>query len=210
MVAEKLDYADPSLEAAMADEKQHDYDDSHENSAAPTLHEHDLSKNTRRNTMSSISTVDEAESVENYTEAQLAELAIEAGYESQLCAACKKPTHADLERIITRTKTNKSAAGYKYVTWDGPDDPTNPKNMTFARRWAIVATTGLMTFTVSFASSVFSTTTFVTAAKFNVASEVMLLGLSLYVCGFAAGPMVWGPMSEAFGRSRPMLSLIHI
>jgi len=205
MAFEKPDYADPNLEAgSMVDEKQHDYNHSHQSSAAPTLNEHDSPKNARRNTMSSVSTVEEAEPVEDYTEAQLAELAIEAGYESQLCANCKNPTQADLERIITRTKTNKSAAGYNYVTWDGPDDPQNPRNMTFARRWAIVATTGLMTFTVSFASSVFSTTTFVTAAKFNVSSEVMLLGLSLYVCGFAAGPMVWGPMSEAFGRSRPM------
>jgi len=205
MASEKRDYADPNLEAgSSADEKHYDYENSHQSSAAPTIHDHDFAKDNRRNTLSLIDTVEETEPAETYTEAQLAEFAIEAGFEAQLCANCKNPTQADLERVITRTKTNKSAAGYNYVTWDGPDDPANPKNMSWGKRWLIVATTGLMTFTVSFASSVFSTTTFKTAAEFDVSSEVMLLGLSLYVVGFAVGPMIWGPMSEAFGRTRPM------
>lgn len=73
------------------------------------------------------------------------------------------------------------------VDWDGPDDPENPKNMTEARKWAIVGATGAMTFCVSFSSSVFSTTVFQTAAEFHVSTEVMLLGVSLYVLGFAFG-----------------------
>lgn len=44
-----------------------------------------------------------------------------------------------------------------------------------------------MTFVVSFASSVFSTATTVTAVKFDVSLEAMILGVSLYVLGFAFG-----------------------
>ncbi|KMU74527.1 benomyl/methotrexate resistance protein [Coccidioides immitis RMSCC 3703] len=33
-------------------------------------------------------------------------------------------------------------------------------------------------------------------AEFNVSSEVMILGVSLFVLGFAIGPLIWAPMSE--------------
>ena len=63
---------------------------------------------------------------------------------------------------------------------------------------------GLMTFTITFASSVFSTTTEVTSIKFGVSTEVMTLGTSLFVLGLAFGPIVWGPFSELFGRKYPL------
>ena len=44
-----------------------------------------------------------------------------------------------------------------------------------------------MTFCVSFASSVFSTAVVVTAERFETSVEVMILGVSLYVLGFAFG-----------------------
>jgi DHA1 family multidrug resistance protein-like MFS transporter len=47
--------------------------------------------------------------------------------------------------------------------------------------------TAFLTFTVSFASSVFSTATFATADEFGVSCEVMILGVTLYVLGFARG-----------------------
>jgi DHA1 family multidrug resistance protein-like MFS transporter len=55
-----------------------------------------------------------------------------------------------------------------------------------------------MTFCVSFASSVFSTTTFVTAELFGVSSEVMILGLSLYVLGFAFGKLFLVPTFSTY------------
>ncbi|ERF72093.1 hypothetical protein EPUS_09447 [Endocarpon pusillum Z07020] len=78
--------------------------------------------------------------------------------------------------------------------------------MSARRRWMIVLTTGLMTFTVSLASSIFSTAIFVTAEEFRVSSEIMILGVSLYVLGFSFGPLVWGPFSEAYGRTRPLFT----
>ena len=69
------------------------------------------------------------------------------------------------------------------VDWDGPDDPANPKNWSSFRRWLIVVCMGLMTFIVTFASSVFSTATQVTAKEFHVSEEVMVLGTSLFVLG---------------------------
>lgn len=73
------------------------------------------------------------------------------------------------------------------VSWDGPDDPENPQNWTNARKWWISMVTAGLTFVVSFGSSVFSTATTVTAEEFGVSSEVMILGVTVYVIGFACG-----------------------
>ncbi|KAK5708590.1 hypothetical protein LTR17_020528 [Elasticomyces elasticus] len=90
------------------------------------------------------------------------------------------------------------------VEWD-EEDVENPMNMSKARKWRISIITALMTFVVSFGSSVFSTATNVTAEGFGVSSEVMILGVTLYVVGFACGPLIWGPLSEIFGRRNPLM-----
>lgn len=63
---------------------------------------------------------------------------------------------------------------------------------------------GLMTVCVTFASSVFSSATQATARVFNVSPEVMVLGTSLFVLGFAFGPLIFGPLSELYGRKTPL------
>ncbi|KAF2086547.1 MFS general substrate transporter [Saccharata proteae CBS 121410] len=90
------------------------------------------------------------------------------------------------------------------VEWDGPDDPENPMNFPTWRKWLITTIMGLMTFCITFASSVFSTATEATSREFGVSTEVMTLGTSLFVLGFAFGPIVWGPFSELYGRKYPL------
>ncbi|KAK5133776.1 hypothetical protein LTR08_007426 [Meristemomyces frigidus] len=91
------------------------------------------------------------------------------------------------------------------VDWDGPKDPENPQNWTKARKWQISMLTAALTFVVSFGSSVFSTATQVTAQEFGASEELMILGVTLYVLGFACGPLVWGPLSEIYGRRNPLM-----
>ncbi|KAF2686298.1 MFS multidrug transporter [Lentithecium fluviatile CBS 122367] len=90
------------------------------------------------------------------------------------------------------------------IDWDGHDDPENPMNFSRSHKWLITILLGLVTFCITFASSVFSSATQVTAQHFNVSNEVMILGTSLFVLGFAIGPPVWGPLSELYGRKYPM------
>lgn len=63
---------------------------------------------------------------------------------------------------------------------------------------------GLMTISVTFASSVFSTAISPTSLQFGVSREVMVLGTSLFVLGFSFGPLVFGPLSELYGRKMPL------
>ena len=82
------------------------------------------------------------------------------------------------------------------IGYDGPTDPYNPQNWPKPKKYVVTFVYSAMTFCLTFSSSVFSTATVVTAAKFHVSEEVMVLGTSLYVLGFAGGPIVWGPVSE--------------
>lgn len=92
------------------------------------------------------------------------------------------------------------------VEFDGPDDPMNPLNWDHRYKWLYAASLGSMTLVVTFASSVFSTATMVTAQQFGVSTEVMVLGTSLFVVGFAFGPIVFGPLSELYGRKIPLFA----
>lgn len=68
-----------------------------------------------------------------------------------------------------------------FVEFKGLDDPDNPKNWTPKRRWAITVSMGLMVFTVTFASSIFSVNIGVVQEKFNVELVTATLGVALFV-----------------------------
>ncbi|BGP63206.1 hypothetical protein NBRC10512v2_004543 [Rhodotorula toruloides] len=97
---------------------------------------------------------------------------------------------------------SRKGAGWKndVVTFDSKDDPANPKNWTFRRRYFLVALLGMTTMCSTFASSIFSTATPAVAAEFGVSTEVATLGTSLFLCGFILGPIIFGPLSEVYGR----------
>ncbi|KAI2081952.1 hypothetical protein LOZ37_001007 [Ophidiomyces ophidiicola] len=90
------------------------------------------------------------------------------------------------------------------VDWNGPSDPENPMNWSMAKKWYITMMLSTLTFCITFSSSIFSQATGVTAKVFNVSTEVTTLATSLVVLGFALGPLVFGPLSELYGRTRPL------
>lgn len=67
---------------------------------------------------------------------------------------------------------------------------------------AILAYTSLCS---TFTSSVFSASTQAVAAHFRVSFVVATLSTSLYVLGYAFGPILWGPLSELEGRKLPIM-----
>ncbi|KAF5023730.1 hypothetical protein F66182_4204 [Fusarium sp. NRRL 66182] len=87
------------------------------------------------------------------------------------------------------------------VWWDGDKDPQNPYN--FAT-WKKILNCGLvscLTFTTPLASSMFAPGVPQLMDEFNSqSSELASFCVSVYVLGFAAGPMVFAPLSELYGR----------
>lgn len=105
-------------------------------------------------------------------------------------------TDTDLEKggadaeIPQQSEEQEKAKDPNLIEWDGPNDPENPMNWPMSKKWRVTVAMGLMTFCVTFASSVFSNATIPTAELFGVSTEVTTLGTSLFVLGFAVGPMV--------------------
>ena len=64
------------------------------------------------------------------------------------------------------------------VVFDGPDDPANPQNFSKRKKWMITILLSLMTLTITFSSSVFSTAILVVSKKYHVGTEVGTLGVS--------------------------------
>ncbi|EFE29938.1 MFS multidrug transporter, putative [Trichophyton benhamiae CBS 112371] len=67
------------------------------------------------------------------------------------------------------------------VNWEGPHDPENPRNFSRMRKWYITMMLSLLTFCITFSSSVFSQATAVTAKIYGVSVEVTTLGTALIV-----------------------------
>jgi MFS family permease len=57
-----------------------------------------------------------------------------------------------------------------------------------------------VTLAVAFVSSAYSGGVGEILKTFNIGSEVATLGISLFVLGFAIGPLLWAPLSELYGR----------
>lgn len=94
--------------------------------------------------------------------------------------------------------------GIHIIKFNGPTDPDNPMNWNLKYKWMITAILASMTFATTFTSAIFSTAVDATSKKFRVSTEVMTLGTSLFLLGFGFGPIIWGPLSELYGRRLPL------
>ncbi|KAG0646087.1 Citrinin biosynthesis cluster MFS transporter mrr1 [Hyphodiscus hymeniophilus] len=119
----------------------------------------------------------------------------------------REDSEKDLERGLPaeeKKKQEEPPQDPNLIVWNGPNDPENPMNWPVRKKWIITLALGFMTFCVTFASSVFSNATVPVAIEFGVSTETTTLGTSLFVLGFAVGPLIWGPGSEIFGRKLPL------
>ncbi|CAH0050493.1 unnamed protein product [Clonostachys solani] len=87
-----------------------------------------------------------------------------------------------------------------------PIDDRNPRAFSSRKKWTIIFLQALSAFIVAFVSTAFSGALPDVVRTFNVSSEVGVLGISLFVLGFAIGPLFWAPLSELFGRQYAFLS----
>lgn len=87
---------------------------------------------------------------------------------------------ADMERAQEKAD-DAPVVDELLVVFNGPDDPDNPKNWTARRRWGITVVVGLLVFSVTFASSIFSVNIGIVEDKFQVTQVVATLGVALFV-----------------------------
>lgn len=87
-----------------------------------------------------------------------------------------------------------------YIVEFIPNDPRNPMDWPNVKKWTIVMTVAFATLAVAFVSSAYSGATRQIIEEFQISQEVATLGISLFVLGFAVGPLLWAPLSELYGR----------
>jgi MFS family permease len=76
-------------------------------------------------------------------------------------------------------------------------------------RWGLTAIAGLLVLNSTFASSAPSGIVQPLIEYFEFSQEVAILTISLFVAGYCLGPLLWGPLSEAYGR-RPIFIISFI
>lgn len=85
------------------------------------------------------------------------------------------------------------------VSWID-SDPRNPVLWSSLKKWTITFLVGFATLALALISSAYTGGIDQMIAQFRVGEEVITLGVSLFVLGFAIGPLLWAPLSEMFGR----------
>ena len=81
-----------------------------------------------------------------------------------------------------------------------PGDVENPKNWSTTRRWYITVVAVLMVVNATFASSSPSGSLVGISKHFGVSEEAAGLVITLFLLGYCAGPLIFAPLSEFYGR----------
>ena len=86
------------------------------------------------------------------------------------------------------------------VTFDGPDDPLHPFNWPLSKKVIICLILGMDCICISMSSSIFASGVIQICEIYHVIEVVAVLGVTLFVLGFAASPIIYAPLSEIYGR----------
>ena len=81
-----------------------------------------------------------------------------------------------------------------------PNDPRNPMTWGIVQKWFVTLVVAWSTLAVALVSSAYTGGIKDIIMEFQISQEVATLGVSLFVAGFAVGPLLWAPLSELFGR----------
>ncbi|KAI1444492.1 MFS general substrate transporter [Annulohypoxylon stygium] len=96
------------------------------------------------------------------------------------------------------------------VTWTGPDDPENPKNWPFSKKWGVVFIVSIFTFVSPVSSSMVAPGLTTIGRELDIPEPFMQnIVLSIFVLAYALGPLAWGPLSEIYGRV-PILQFTNL
>ncbi|PLW56143.1 hypothetical protein PCANC_04660, partial [Puccinia coronata f. sp. avenae] len=114
------------------------------------------------------------------------------------------PPLTDLTNLSTQTKVETPSLGSYQVAWI-PGDPENPQDRTLASKHLITIGCCIMAFNVALASSAPSSAFAAITHEFDVSDEMATCVTSIFLCGYIAGPLLWGPLSELIGRQPVVL-----
>ena len=139
-----------------------------------------------------------------------------------IAALSQSHTRAQLEQAFTNATLAKEPSrpivpqrtsnGDILVDWYTTDDPENPQNWSFGKKFFASLQIYLYTLAVYMGSAIYTPSAEGVMAEFGVSTEVASFGLSLYVLAYGIGPLIFSPMSEipSIGRNPPYMATMAI
>ncbi|KAF2019077.1 MFS general substrate transporter [Aaosphaeria arxii CBS 175.79] len=87
------------------------------------------------------------------------------------------------------------------VGWESSNDPQNPLNWRPARKWTTTCLLSVIGFTTPFASSILAPAISHVDAEFQIHDLTKSsMPVSIFLLGYAVGPLLLSPLSELYGR----------
>ncbi|KAI0166609.1 major facilitator superfamily domain-containing protein [Xylariaceae sp. FL1272] len=87
-----------------------------------------------------------------------------------------------------------------YVVDFIPNDNRNALLFPAWKKWSITVFKAIAVLAVAFVSTAYSSSLGSIIDEFEISPELALSGVSLFVLGFAIGPLFWAPLGEMYGR----------
>ena len=97
--------------------------------------------------------------------------------------------------VLNHTYAGAGTEKNPYVVEFIPNDPRNPQGFSEMKKWTITCLVAIATLAVAFCSSAYSGGAAQLEEYFGASEELVTGGLSLFVAGYAVGPLFWAPLS---------------
>ncbi|KAI8724854.1 MFS domain-containing protein [Fusarium sp. LHS14.1] len=115
------------------------------------------------------------------------------------------PLHRVLSIITLKPAIGNQKHDSPYINERGyvdfkSGDAGNPRNWSRTRRWTITSIAVLLALNGNFSSSIFAASLDSVMYEFNVSEIAAALTTTLFLLGFCAGPFIFAPLSEFYGR----------
>lgn len=119
-------------------------------------------------------------------------------------------SNTDAEKQAAAAQQSSNITDPNIVTWDGDDDPKNPMNWTARAKTIDCGIIIYLTLLSPLASSMFAPGVPDVLREFHETSDTLAaLVVSVFLLGFAVGPLLISPLSEIYGR-RPVYVVCNV
>jgi multidrug resistance protein len=102
----------------------------------------------------------------------------------------------------TSSIQEESSDDASIVSWNGESDRENPMNWPSWRRWVLINLVGIITLMAGLSSSMFAPGVPALMKEFHSDNSTLAsFVVTVFVLGFATGPLLFAPLSELYGRT---------
>jgi hypothetical protein len=112
------------------------------------------------------------------------------------------PATADVELAVLPAKTTTKSDDPFLVAFEPSFDVENPKDWPSGRKWAVTDVLSATGFNRIMVSTIMAPALTTIAHELHMSSTESMMALSIYLLATAFGPLVIGPLSEVYGRSK--------